>query len=160
MKKFFLTALLILSTILVNAQTVKVKAGTIIPMRSITTVFARDCEVGKIIKFQVTEDIKSEGKLVIANGTPVIGHVTEARKSTVAGTKGKLNIAIDYLLLENGEKIYLTGNVYISGKNRTPIAVVAGLFTVVGILIPGTKAVLNEGYVTTATITNTVEVKL
>lgn len=160
MKKFLFAAFIILSSISVHAQTVKVKAGTIIPMRSMVTELARDCEIGKIIKFQVTDDIKSEGKLVIPKETIAIGHVTEARKSTVCGTKGKLNIAIDYLTLENGEKIYLTGNVYISGKNKTPLAIVVGCLTWFGLLIPGTKAVLNEGYETIATITNTVEIKL
>jgi len=32
------------------------------------------------------------------------------------------------------------------GKNRTPVSVVVGVFTLFGLLIPGSKAVMPTGY--------------
>lgn len=83
----------------------------------------------------------------------VKGKVTEALKSTVGGTKGKLIINISSLTLDNGEPLYFTNSeVRVYGHNRTPVAVVVGLFTGIGFLIPGSKAVMPAGYEVQATV--------
>lgn len=161
MKKVFSSVLFVLATLSISAQTVKLKAGTSVPVKSSQTVYAKDVEIGDQVKFFVTSDVKADGKVVIPTGTIVYGKVTEAKKSTLAGTKGRLNINLDYVVLENGEKIYLTGGeVRISGKNRTPLAVITALFVWPCIFIPGTKAVMPAGYEAVANVSNTVEIAL
>ena len=83
--------------------------------------------------------------------------MSEARRSTVAGTKGRLVITINNMLLPNGEPLYFTNtDVRVYGKNRTPLAVVLGLFCWPCVLIPGSKAVMPAGYEVQATVaTNT-----
>lgn len=90
---------------------------------------------------------------VIPSGTLVKGKVTEAKKSSLAGTKGRLSININSLNLTTGEPIYFSNtDVRIKGKNRTPLAVVTGLFIWPCIFIPGTKAVMPAGYEVQATV--------
>lgn len=161
MKKLFTFALFAFSAISIGAQTVKLKAGTNVPVKANQTVYAKDVEIGDQIKFTVTTDIKADGKVVIPTGTIAYGKVTEAKKSSLAGTKGRLGINLDHIVLENGEKIYLTGGeVRISGKNRTPLAVITACFVWPCIFIPGTKAVMPSGYEAVASVSNTTEIAL
>ncbi|MBQ6965642.1 MAG: hypothetical protein IJP82_08150 [Bacteroidaceae bacterium] len=59
----------------------------------------------------------------------------------------KLVINIANLILPNGDPLYFSNtDVRVYGKNRTPVSVMVGLFTLFGFLIPGSKAVMPAGY--------------
>lgn len=136
-----------------QVNTKVIKAGTVVPLQSVDQVKAADVEEGQIVNFKVVQDVCIDGTCVIPGGTLVKGKVTEAKKSSLAGTKGRLKISINSLNLPSGEPVYFTNSdVNISGKNRTPLAVVTGLFVWPCIFIPGTKAVMPAGYETLATV--------
>lgn len=132
---------------------VTVKAGTIIPLLSVQETKAADVSEGQMIDFRVACDVIVDNVTVISQGAIAKGKVIEARKSTVGGTKGKLIISINSLLLPNGNPLYFSNSdVRMYGHNRTPVAVVVGLFTGFGFLIPGSKAVLPANYEVQATV--------
>ena len=164
MRKCFLNLALffglMLSPIYAFAQAEKavVKAGTMVELQAVKTVYARDVEVGDNVKFNVVTDVKSDGKVLIPAGTMADGIVAEAKKSSLAGTKGRLSINLKSLTLADGTKIALDGTVRVAGKNRTPLAVITALFVWPCIFIPGTKAVLTEGYNATATVLTNTEI--
>ena len=55
--------------------------------------------------------------------------------------------------MPNGNPLYFSNSdVRMYGHNRTPVAVVVGLFTGFGFLIPGSKAVLPANYEVQATV--------
>lgn len=135
-----------------------IKTGTQIELQSVNTVYARDLSVGDNVKFKVVGDVLGSGKVLVHSGLIADGVVTEAKKSSLAGTKGKLGIDIKSLTLDDGTKIPLSGSVRISGKNRTPLAVITGIFVWPCIFIPGTAAVMAEGYNATATVLANTEV--
>lgn len=158
MRKVFLLAVGLISLMASAQEQVTLKAGTIIPLQSAYQVKAADVEEGQTVDFNVIQDINVNGTCAIPKGTIVKGKVSEARKSSLAGTKGKLVIDINSLILPNGEPLYFTNtHVRINGKNRTPLAVVTGLFLWPCIFIPGSKAVMPAGYEIQATVaSNTV----
>lgn len=164
MKKTLLSVLLLLGvvhmpfTVYAQTKTVMLKTGTQVDLKSVKTIMAREVEIGDNVKFEVVSDVKQSGNLLIPAGAMADGVVTEAKKSSLAGTKGKLCIDIKSLTLSDGTKVPLTGTVRLSGKNRTPLAVITGVFIWPCIFIPGTKAVLTEGYNTTATVLSNTEV--
>ncbi len=162
MKKLFFTYLLCLFTTMAFGQKqVTIKAGTIVPLQAVKQVKAADVSEGQTVDFQVIQDVNVEGVCVIPRGTLVKGKVAEARKSTIAGTKGRLVININYLNLPNGEPVYFSNtDVRINGKNRTPLAVVTALFVWPCIFIPGTKAVMPAGYEVQATVASNTTVSL
>lgn len=135
-----------------------VKAGTVVNLQSINTLYARDAEIGDNVKFRVTADVKSGNEVLIPAGTMANGIVSLAKRSSIAGTKGRLSIDLKSLTLSDGTQIPLTGTVRVAGKNRTPLAVITGIFIWPCIFIPGTKAVLTEGYDTTATVIANTEI--
>ncbi|MBQ7869052.1 MAG: hypothetical protein IJ355_01775 [Prevotella sp.] len=136
-----------------TGKEVVVKAGTIVLLQSVNQVKAADVEEGQMVDFKVVQDVMVDEICVIPSGTLVKGKVTEAKKSSLVGTKGRLSINISYLNLPSGTPIYFSNtDVRIKGKNKTPLAVVTGLIIWPCLFIPGTKAVMPAGYEVQATI--------
>lgn len=164
MKKIFLRLALLFGLIvspisaIAQTKTAVIKAGTVVELKSLKTVYAREVEVGDNVKFEVVGNVVSNGEILIPVGTIANGIVTDARKSSLAGTKGRLSVDINSLTLSDGTKVPLSGMVRVTGKNRTPLAVVAALFVWPCIFIPGTKAVMTEGSEATATVVANSEV--
>lgn len=154
MKKVLLSMTLAIVSIGTMAQKqVILKAGTIVPVKSVREVKAADVQEGQNVDFQVTQDINVDGTCVIPGGTMVKGKVMEAKKSSLAGTKGRLVISLNSMNTPAGDPVFFTGSdVRIYGKNRTPLAVVTGLIVWPCIFIPGTKAVMPAGYEVQATV--------
>ncbi len=146
-KLYFLMLGLIISVTAFAQQKVTIKAGTAIPMQSVNTLKGGECFVGQTVEFRVIQDIKADGITVVPSGTITKGTAFEAQKSTIAGTKGRLGIRISNLILPSGDVIYLTDSeARVFGQNRTPLAVITALFVWPLIFIPGTAAVMPQGY--------------
>ncbi len=98
---------------------------------------------------------------VIQRGTVVQGKVAEAKKSSIAGTKGRLKIYINNMFLPSGDPLYFVNTqVSIYGKNRTPLSIITALFVWPCIFIPGSKAVMPEGYEVQAMVASNTEVNV
>ena len=159
MKKYLVLSLafVMFSNIAFAQKKVTLKAGSIIPLQSVKQVMAAEVTEGQVVDFNVVQDVMVDGVCAISRGTLVKGKVAEAKKSSLAGTKGKLVITINNLILPDGEPLFFTNtDVRIYGKNRTPLAVVLGCICWPCIFIPGSKAVMPAGYEVQATVaTNT-----
>lgn len=131
----------------VSAQSVVLKAGTPVTVKSEKVVRAANVHVGENVDFLVANDVVVDGKTVIPYGTHASGVVTLAKKSSWWGTKGRLTVSLQEIQLADGTSIALDGtNVCIVGENRTPTAVVAFLFVWPCCFIPGTRAEMPAGY--------------
>lgn len=143
-----------------QSETVVLKSGTQIGLRSLNTVYAREVTEGDNVRFEVVSDVKQGEKVLVPSGCIADGVVTLAKKSSIAGTKGRLYIDLKSLTLGDGTKVPLDGQVRVVGKNRTPLAVVTALFVWPCIFIPGTKAVMPAGYDVTATVVANTDIVL
>lgn len=142
-------------------ESVTIKAGTIVPLQAVKQVKAADVNEGETVDFRVLRDVVVDGVIAIPQGSIAKGVVNEAKKSSLAGTKGRLVINISNLLLPSGEYLYFSNTaVRVYGKNRTPLAVITACFVWPCIFIPGTKAVMPEGYEVQATVAANTEVKI
>jgi len=145
-----------------NAQkSVTIKAGTIVPLQSIEKVKAADVNEGEIVDFRVITDIIIDNEVAIPKGTIAKGVVNEAKKSTIAGTKGRLVININNIILPSGDVVYFSNSTArLYGKNRTPLAVVTALFVWPCIFIPGTRAEMPAGYEVQAYVASNTVIKI
>lgn len=157
MKKilFLMMAVLIFAT--ANAQEKKevtVKAGTIVPLEAIGNIRASQVHEGQSIDFKVSRDVLMDKTVAIPAGTIAKGTVYEAKRSAWFGTKGRLGIKIRFLTLPSGDIVNFTSSeVYVTGKNRTPLSVV--IFCCTCIPLPcGSKAEMKMGYEFDATVAN------
>ena len=124
------------------------KAGTEVPIQIITPIKAADVKKGQSIPFKVSKDVRVNGEIIIPYGTMLKGIVYKANKSSWWGTKGKLGIKIDNIVLSNGIQIPLNnGNIYVTGVNRTALSVLLFCFvTIPACAICGSKAEIPVGY--------------
>lgn len=124
------------------------KPGTLIPIKAYTKIRAIDCNVGDKVKFIVARDVIVNNQTIIPYGWPVFGEVYEAKRSQWWGTKGRLGILFNQLDLPSGDKIKLVdGDLYVTGKNRTPLSVALSLFLLwPACFICGSGAEIPQGY--------------
>lgn len=163
MKKLFLflTCVTIGISSAIAQKNVTIKAGTIVPLQAVKQIKAADVNEGETIDFRVVNDIVINNSIAIPKGIIAKGIVNEAKKSSLAGTKGRLVINISNLILPSGEQIYFSNTaVRIYGKNRTPLAVATSLILWPCIFIPGTKAVMPEGYEIMAVVAANTEISI
>lgn len=81
--------------------------GTPVRLRLNQNLSSADATVGAPVDFEVLEDVKVDGRVVIARGGVALGTITEARPKRRLGRGGKLNVNIDHVRLVNGEKVAL-----------------------------------------------------
>lgn len=160
MKRIVLSWIVLMISISSFSQKkVTVRGGTIIQLEAVNNVKGRTAKIGDLVDFAVTTDLMVDGYCVIPKGKMVKGKVFEAKKSSIAGTKGRLGIHISRIILDNGESLFFSdSDVRIQGKNRTPLAVVTCLFVWPCIFIPGSKAEMPVGYTVDAMVSSNTEI--
>lgn len=157
MKKILFLMMITLACITSKAQEkqeIVIKAGTIVPLKAISNIKASQVHEGQTIDFKVSRDILVNKIVAIPAGTIAKGVVYEAKKSAWFGTKGRLGIKIRFLTLPSGDIVnFASSEVYITGKNRTPLSVV--IFCCTCVPLPcGSKAEMKMGYEFDATVAN------
>ncbi|HEV2135089.1 MAG TPA: PEGA domain-containing protein, partial [Terracidiphilus sp.] len=71
------------------------------------TISSADAKVGQEVPFEVVEEVKVDGIVVIPKGAIAMGTVTEAQPKRRMGRGGKLNVNISYVRLADQEKAAL-----------------------------------------------------
>ena len=66
---------------------------------------ARKSKPGDEVVAKTTQDVKSDGKVIIPKGSKLIGKVTEAKAAGNGQSDSQLGIAFDHALLKNGRQI-------------------------------------------------------
>jgi hypothetical protein len=74
-------------------------------------VDARKCKPGDPVYAKTTENVESNGKIVVPKGSKMVGHVTEARARTKGQSESALGIAFDHAVLKNGHSVPLTASI-------------------------------------------------
>ncbi len=81
--------------------------GTPVKLRISQTVSSADAHVNDRVEFEVIEEIRVAGTLIISKGGIAWGTVTEAQHKRRMGRGGKLEIVMDSVRLVDGEKAAL-----------------------------------------------------
>ncbi len=117
-------------------------------------------QVGNQIEFSLAQPIVVGDQVVVSPGAKILGTVTEARSSGVLGRKGKLAFDIEYLYLNNGQVVKLSGQ---NAKNLkgsgVAVAATAVVLTPLGLLIPGKGAKFEAGTVFDAYVAKDTELR-
>src|ERR1700746_4076843 len=98
--------------------------GTPVKLRISQTVSSADAHVGQTVDFEVLEEVKLGGTLLIPKGGIAWATVTEAQSKRRMGRGGKLNMNIDSVRLVDGEKIALRA--VKEGKGGGPTGAMTG----------------------------------
>lgn len=100
------------------ASQAKLPEGTEVRLKLMQALSSASVQAGQTVSFQVLDEIKIDDAVVIAEGAPAWGTVTEAEGKKSMGRGGKLAIQIDYVKAVDGSKIPLRANSLSQGKGR------------------------------------------
>jgi hypothetical protein len=84
-----------------------VAQGTTIQAVLAKPVDSRKSKVGDEVVAKATQDVKSDGQVVVPKGTRLLGHVTEARAKVKGESDSALGIAFDKAVLKDGRELPL-----------------------------------------------------
>ena len=97
---------------------VKLEEGTQVRLKLMETLDSRKVQEGATVSFEVLDDVRIGEALVVAEGAPAWGTVTEAEGGRMLGRAGKLKIRVDYVKAVDNTKIPLRAQAEAQGKGR------------------------------------------
>src|ERR1700691_2690424 len=100
--------------------------GTPVKLRIAQTVSSADAHVNDRVEFEVLEEIRISGVLIVPKGGIALGTVTEAQPKRRMARGGKLEIVMDSVRLTDGEKAALRATKGGNGGGHTG-AMTAGI---------------------------------
>lgn len=120
--------------------------GTELTVITTEEISSKTATEGDPINFKVDEDVRVNGKVVIARGALVKGEVSNSKKSGRMGKGGQLSIRILSTESVDGQKVKLRASKGKEGddKTGTTVALVV-LFGPLGFLKKGKDAKIKEG---------------
>jgi hypothetical protein len=86
-------------------------SGTTINAVLVKPVDARKNKPGDAVIAKTTQDVKSDGQVVIPKGSRVIGHVTQANARAKGEGQSRLGMVFDHAVLKNGQEVPLNTTV-------------------------------------------------
>lgn len=123
-----------------------IKAGSIVSVVCPEEIRAKKVNVGDLVSFEVDEPFIQRDSVLIPVKTKVYAKVLVAKKSGIAGTKGKLKIEWLYIQMSNGVKIPLEGEFDFARKNHTTGSIVAAAVVAAPLIfLTGQHAVIKKG---------------
>ncbi len=125
--------------------------GTEVKLTTIEEISSKKAVQDDTVTFKVSEDIKIDGKVVIAKGTIAKGIVTNAKKKGMMGRSGELSIRVESTETVDGQKIKLrSAKSGEGGDNTTSTIALTVLFGPLGLLKHGKEAVIKANSIITA----------
>lgn len=133
------------------ATSISVPDGTEIKIMTVEDISGQKVVEGDPLTFKVSEDVKVNGKTVIAQGTLVKGTVSSAKKKGFMGKGGDLSVRIESTQTVDDQKIKLRAAKSGSGGDNVGSTVaLTVLFGPLGLLRRGKEAKIKAGTVLTA----------
>jgi hypothetical protein len=102
-----------------GAAASQLKSGSSIHTTLDKPVDARKNKLGDQVVAKTTEDLKSEGKVVIPRGSKIVGHVTEVKAREKGQAESALGVVFDHAVLKDGSQIPLSLTVQAVGSGAT-----------------------------------------
>ncbi len=84
-------------------------SGTTMQAELTKPLDAKKAKAGDEVSAKVTQDVKSDGKVVVHKGSKLVGHVTEAKARTKENSESKLGIVFDKAVLKGGQEVAFNG---------------------------------------------------
>jgi hypothetical protein len=121
-----------------NAHSVQPRASTIpagltVPLSIKFILSSNGSHVGQRVAMMVSQDVISEGVIVIPKGTPAVGEVTMRSGRGLAGRPGRLELAFRYVEMD-GVRVPLEGKHSQEGKDNAGLR--AALVPQIGPFLP------------------------
>ena len=89
----------------------QIAPGTVIPAELAKSIDAKKAKQGDQVLAKTSQDLLSGGQVVIARGSKIIGHVTQAKPREKGESESTLGIAFDKLVMKDGHELPLNASI-------------------------------------------------
>jgi hypothetical protein len=86
-------------------------SGTSLQAELAKSVDCKKAKPGDEVTAKLTQDVKSDGKVVLHKGSRLVGHVTEAQAKSKDNAESKLGIVFDKAVMKGGQEVAFNGAV-------------------------------------------------
>ena len=117
MKKF-ISLVLCLTFINLQAAAITLPEGKSIPIKPIKKIDADDLKQGETVKFEVSQPIKINGNIVIKQGTEVTAQVARLKNNFILGIPGEIELTNFQIITTDNDPILLRGSISDKGEGR------------------------------------------
>ena len=139
-----------------QVEEVVIPAGTLAPIRFLSTLSSKSNKAGETFIFQISENVFLDNKLIIPVNSEGVGEITKAKKATLLSRPGKLEIEFKSLSALDGTSLSLIlGEEAEEENKRLYVAIGAGILgfiilsnpigLIFGALVPGKNVKIEEG---------------
>ena len=139
-----------------QVEEVLIPAGTLAPIRFLSTLSSKSNKTGETFNFQIAENVFIDNKLIIPANYEGVGEITKAKKATILSRPGKLEIEFKSVSTLDGTSLNLIlGEKAEEENKRLYVAVGAGILGLIilsspvglvfGALVPGKNVKIEEG---------------
>ena len=109
-----------------TAQPNKIAAGVIIPAELNKSIDAKKAKPGDPVEAKTSQDLLSNGQIVIPRGTRITGHITAAKPHEKSDPASSVGIAFDQIAIKDGTPLPFQADIQAIGKSPQSVAPVAG----------------------------------
>ena len=90
-----------------QVEEVVVPAGTLVPVRFLSTLNSKNNKTGETFDFQIAENVFIDNKLIIPANSEGVGEIAKAKKASILSRSGKLEIEFKSLSALDGTSLNL-----------------------------------------------------
>jgi hypothetical protein len=84
-------------------------SGTTLQAELSKSIDAKKAKPGDEVTAKLTQDVKTDGKVVLHKGSKLVGHVTEAQEKNKENAESKLGMVFDKAILKGGQEVAFNG---------------------------------------------------
>ena len=139
-----------------QVEEVIIPAGTLVPVRFLSTLNSKNNKTGETFNFQIIENLFLDNKLIIPVNSEGVGEITKAKKASILSRSGKLEIEFKSVSTLDGTSLNLIlGEEAEEENKRLYVAVGAGILGLIilsspvglvfGAIVPGKNVKIEEG---------------
>ena len=89
--------------------------GTVLPAELAKSVDAKKAKQGDQVVAKISQDMLSNGQVVIPHGAKIVGHVTQAKAREKGESESTLGIAFDKMMTKDGKELPLNASIQALG---------------------------------------------
>jgi len=143
-----------------SAWTKQIPSGTAVIVQIDQDVTSKEAFLGEIVNASVVSDVTIDGETVIRAGAPAHAVVESVSKSKIAGTPGKIQVAVLSITSVDGSQIpIMSSSKQVVGESQVVLAVVVAVICcLLGIFIHGKNGVITAGTQVTGYTAGTMEI--
>ena len=131
-----------------SASAVAVPEQTPVQVRLLQDLKSGHQRKGDLVRMEVASPVKGpDGGTLIAQGTPVVGTITRSGGRGMFGKPGKLEFTIDYIKLDEKQRVPLRSTATaVRGRSNSGAAIAtAVLFAPIAIFVKGREVTVKQG---------------